>query len=236
MHIEVAVHTITTYGGCPSIARVGPYLGYRLPDFGEAIQELEIHVYFAPRPTTEVFTDLYSTYITTLPKTKFLRAKKRLVINYLSRLGDTRVTEGYGPPKLELFRSAVAEIVGELAAIATELKRSDAFDATGFLTEMQGRLTRRPTTQEQFDALLRKLDRAREEHNAQLSPWDKLGLDWGDFHPDAREVLDDVFYWDCADDFAPNGNDTGADLLADYQKWRPQHRLTSAEKFFTDLM
>jgi hypothetical protein len=33
-------------------------------------------------------------------------------------------------------------------------------------------------------------------------------------------VLDDPFFWQEADDFAPHGNDTGADLLADYRPWR----------------
>jgi len=236
MQIDVAVHTITTYGGCTSIALVGSYLEHQLPSYGEDIGELEVHVYFMPRPTTEVFTDPYSTFITSLPNAKFLRAKKRFVINYLSRLGDTRVAEGFGPPKLDLFRQAAPEIVGELAAIAPKLKKGDAFDAPGFIAEMQRRLTCLPTTQEQFEALQAELKRARQERDAHLNPWDKLGVDWEDYHPRAREVLDDVFYWECADDFAPNGNDTGADVLTEYQEWRQSHRKSSVDAFFADLM
>jgi uncharacterized protein YfeS len=52
-----------------------------------------------------------------------------------------------------------------------------------------------------------------------MSEWEKLGIEWRDYHPDARKILDDVFFWDCADDFAPHGNDTGADILHAYQKW-----------------
>lgn len=49
--------------------------------------------------------------------------------------------------------------------------------------------------------------------------WKRLGVDWKQFHPKARAILDDPFYWDPADDFSPHGNDTGADLLEGYGTW-----------------
>ena len=69
-----------------------------------------------------------------------------------------------------------------------------------------------------------------------MSDWDKLAIDWEDFHPRARDILDEVFYWDCTDDFAPNGNDTGADVLELYQEWRTENQQRPAGAFFDQLM
>jgi len=67
-----------------------------------------------------------------------------------------------------------------------------------------------------------------------MDPWERLEVDWGRFHPRARELLNDPFFWEGANDFAPHGNDTGFDVLADYRKWtrrhpgRPAHELAEA--------
>jgi uncharacterized protein YfeS len=67
--------------------------------------------------------------------------------------------------------------------------------------------------------------------DATKSWWEVMEIDWHKFHPKARETLDDPFYWECGDDFAPHGNDTGADLLADYQKWIKRNPSTSPMVF-----
>lgn len=51
-----------------------------------------------------------------------------------------------------------------------------------------------------------------------------MGIDWEDFHPRARQILDDPFFWDGVNDFSPNGNDTGADLLESYRDWLAAHK------------
>jgi uncharacterized protein YfeS len=42
--------------------------------------------------------------------------------------------------------------------------------------------------------------------------------------------------WDVCDEWAPNGNDTGADVLELYRDWRKRNRNTKAEKYFQLLM
>ncbi len=39
-------------------------------------------------------------------------------------------------------------------------------------------------------------------------------------HPKALVLMKDDFYWNCADDNSPFGNDNGADALNAYRKWR----------------
>jgi uncharacterized protein YfeS len=69
-----------------------------------------------------------------------------------------------------------------------------------------------------------------------MSPWERLGIDWRDYHPDARKVLDDPFYWESVNDFAPNGNDTGADLLASYRKWHRRNPSGDPIAFYQQLL
>jgi uncharacterized protein YfeS len=51
--------------------------------------------------------------------------------------------------------------------------------------------------------------------------WDqKLGIDWDKYHPKAREILNDPFFWSATNALSPHGNDTGADLLSAFSRWR----------------
>lgn len=54
--------------------------------------------------------------------------------------------------------------------------------------------------------------------------------------PKAREILDDPFYWDEMDEFAPHGNDTGAELLDAFQRWNKRNPSGSPAKFFADIL
>jgi len=47
--------------------------------------------------------------------------------------------------------------------------------------------------------------------------------DFAPFHPSARTLLPDDFFWDCDDYFSPVGNDDGADVLVGYLRWRLTH-------------
>lgn len=66
--------------------------------------------------------------------------------------------------------------------------------------------------------------------------WDDLVLDWSEYHPRAREILNDLFFWDCLDDLAPHGNDDGADLLERFKRWRKKSPSGESKTFFDRLM
>ncbi len=107
MKIWVNIHTCSTYGANSSVSLVGDYLRLGCPDFGRAIGELDIHAYFDTRKTSADFRTPFDLYITKLPLSRFLRKKKRISLHFLSKLGDSRVVEGYGPPQCGFFlRSA----------------------------------------------------------------------------------------------------------------------------------
>ncbi|MCW8130920.1 MAG: hypothetical protein KIS92_11260 [Planctomycetota bacterium] len=66
--------------------------------------------------------------------------------------------------------------------------------------------------------------------------WDNLAEDWSEYHPNARQLLDDPFYWDSCHDFSPHGNSTGADLLELYRPWLKQHPHGEPLNFYLDLL
>lgn len=85
-------------------------------------------------------------------------------------------------------------------------------------------------------ALKEQLDAESKRERDAMDEWEKLAVDWDDYHPSARAILDKPFFWDRTDDFSPNGNDTGADVLELYANWRKQARNSPAASFFSNLM
>ncbi len=53
-----------------------------------------------------------------------------------------------------------------------------------------------------------------------MDPWDRLDLDGHGFHAKARHILDDPADWSGDDEFAPHGNDIGADIVNDWSTYR----------------
>lgn len=138
-------------------------------------------------------------------------------------------------PNLPIFTQGLRDILAALPLLKTKLKASDAFDFQGFLSHCEAKQLQLPESEEDLTALLENLKAAEWRKRAGMSEWDKLGIDWDEFHPRARAILDDTFYWDCADDFAPHGNDTGADLLESYRDWLKKHRDGQVLRFLESL-
>lgn len=55
-------------------------------------------------------------------------------------------------------------------------------------------------------------------------------------HPTAARILTEDFYWDCADEDSPFGNDNGADTLAFFRKWRGDHPTADPLGFLNELL
>jgi uncharacterized protein YfeS len=55
-------------------------------------------------------------------------------------------------------------------------------------------------------------------------------------HPVARALMIEPFFWDCVDDDAPFGNDTGADVLVFFREWRQGNAAVSPLVFLGELL
>lgn len=240
MKIWVNFHTYNSYGGHSSLSLVGQYFAADLPPMGSAIEEIDVHVYFkssaGPKRTLESVFERYERFLPSLPEAKFFRKKAKLEISYLSRLGGSEVVNGYGPPKLEIFVAGAREIAGKLDMIREKLKPADDFRVEAFFEALRRKLDALPKDDNELVALKTVLDAQAAAERAAMDEWEKLGIDWDDFHPQSRVILNSPFFWSCTDEFSPNGNDTGADALGLFSDWRKSARRSPVAPFLAQLM
>jgi len=239
MKLYVMVKTYNLYGGNTSLSLIADYLSDDAPYFGPAINELTVTMHFVssppPKKTLESLFHDYHASFTKLPKVVFRRSREQASVDYISTLLDGRDLHTSRRLSLELFRAGLSEVVDHLSMLRSRLKPSDSFDLANFLAHCEHRRDAAPESQEVIDILATTLKRKRQEAVDRLSPWDKLGLDWRDFHPGARTKLDDPFYWSSTDEFSPNGNDTGADVLGLYRDWIKRNPERPATEFLASL-
>jgi uncharacterized protein YfeS len=239
MNISIGVHTYNTYGANSSISLVGQFFEFGSPHFGKAIEDLEIHVYFKggfAKASLESLFNQYHEFISQLPNTKFYRKKNKIVIGYLSELGDSEIVNGFGAAKFGLFVDSAKEIASQLKIIKTKIKKSDDFNYEEFMLFVGNKIDQLPENELVFSKLQETLATERKIKLESMDEWEKLGVDWGEFHPNSRLILNSTFFWECANDFSPNGNDTGADVLSFYQVWRKNNRKKSVATFFNKVM
>jgi uncharacterized protein YfeS len=241
MDITILHRTYNCYGGCIVFSPVADLLSLRLGEYGEAVQSIDILAWLRI-VDCDLYTDVenmfhrdFYTYIATLPKTTFRRKKKCLDLEFVSKAITAEDSESY-QLSVEKCNRALADIAAALPLLGTRLKKNDHFDFATFLADAQ-RILGKPFTSE---AEIRQIEEdAKDKREAELATkpwWEGDEIDWGKYHPKTREILDDPFYWDRDDDFAPHGNDTGADLLDDYCKWVRRHPHDSPLTFLNRLM
>ena len=226
--------------GSHSILRLIPeFILTDAGSFGSAIVELTIKLNFLssepPRPTLEGLYAQYLAYRQTLPKVEFRRSRGKASIAVASELIDgadwfSKVVSA------ALFRDAFAETVTALGLLKLRLKVTDDFSLSDLLEHCRKRESYLPKNDEAAMVLKSELSASSAARRAALSPWERLDIDWKDFHPDSRRILDNPFYWEQANDLSPHGNDTGADLLSDYRKWLKRNPLGDSLEFYERLL
>jgi len=237
LQITVSKRTYNSFGGDSSLSLIGRYLQSDLPRLGDGIREIEIAVCFQnsgpPKATLESMHARFAEYVRTLPATRFLRKKGRFELVYLSDLGDASLVNRFGPPRLQLFVDGARELATQLTILRSKVKPKDQFATAAFLEHVSSKIALLPASEEELTQLAEKLDSEARHQREAMDEWEKLGIDWDDYHPESRAILDDPFFWDCIDDFAPHGNDTGADVLAAYME---TGRRPSGVEFLDRLM
>lgn len=227
------------YGSHTTLSPVGDFLLLGADDFGDAVKEITVTLHFLtsgpPKKTLDQLFEAHHLNRLTLPKIVCRRAKGQVAIDIASDLIDGDDWEPSPRLSLPLFERAVGEVVQALSLMRKRLKSSDSFNLEAFLAHCDAGLQRIPATEDDLQILAAELKAADQAKRDAMSPWEKLGVDWDDCHPRAREILDEPFFWNCTDDFSPNGNDTGADLLENYRDWLMRHKGGKPDVFFEQL-
>lgn len=176
----------------------------------------------------------WETLFAELPKRKFQRKKRRLSFELR---GDPRLdfNDSLYLPNItrENIKFGAEMLHGALAYAQSTLKPSDGVDLSEMIEAAAVLMTREWTSDE---ALRESLRVAYERNRARMDamdPWSKINLSGA--HPEARKILDDPSDWSEGDDFAPHGNDLGADILGSWPKLKNKSLPAIAKYFEVDL-
>lgn len=259
MKFFASYRTFNRIGGGPFMRFLNNYLMADFPDFGSAITELHVDIHFGgpfdPRVNVSLRRsfDRFNAMLRTLPSRRFERNRQRLFVAFeCQSLERTFVDRASLDPQIEALIASgeklegrirpldifeandavLGEIIEALAACALKIKASDEYRFADMLDWMRQKRETLPRTAESYHAVARAGAAARLAREAAMNPWEKLGVDFRDFHPAARCLLDDPFFWSPHDEFAPHGNDAGGDLFVAFRKWRKRNPNDSSEEFF----
>jgi len=195
--------------------------------FGDGLEEILVELHYrhvGPPPqafSTKNITEWHK-YLGTLPKVIVQRKAKRVRILWPLALEAPahdrhRERERAERPTVAGFEAVGQEMVAALKLLRT--RRLPSFDVEGFLTMLHQVFDEVPRGKTAFSKRLKQVHAARQARANATPPDPWAGLDLSQSHPQAREILNDPFYWSLVDDNAPVGNDTGADVLASYRRW-----------------
>ncbi len=240
LEFYVMARSYNSYGGHPSLSLISSFLLIDAPVFGTAVSELTVTLHFAssgpPRGTLENLYSTFNTNLLSLPKVAFRRKRGQVGIDIASNLIDASDFKNQRKLSLVLFRSGVAEVVTSLELLKSRLTPKDDFSLDAFLAHCRRREAELPDTDEALMVLKDRIAINEAAIRDAMTPWERLAIDWGDFHHEARRILDDPFFWEAANDFSPHGNDTGADLLPDYRRWLKLHPSGDPLDFYHQLL
>jgi uncharacterized protein YfeS len=240
MQFYLMARTYNTYGSHLTLSLIPDLLLRDASHFGLGISELTVTLHFPhvgrALPTLEqMFIDFHMNR-QRLPRVVFRRARRQVSIDIASDLLDGKAFALRHALSLPLFAAGVSETITALELLRRRISKEDDFELEAFLTHCSQARASIPATDNELQAFANNCEKSRAKQNAAMSPWERLDVDWRDFHPKARAILDDPFYWDCSNAFAPNGNDTGADLLTAYQTWLTRNPSGDPIAFFHRLI
>jgi uncharacterized protein YfeS len=200
------------------------------------VNEIELTLFLAhpgpPKETLQGMCVKFAEERAHLPRITFRRSREKVEIAHFSSALDARDWESRSPITTAQFKATTLDVIAAISLLKRKVKAKDAFDVNGFLAHCASRVDEAPESDAALTQLIGHLREREAKRRTEMSPWEKLGIDWRDYHPYARTILDDPFFWDCSDDFAPHGNDTGADILADFRERCERDHASSAVKSY----
>lgn len=235
MKVEALVESYNSHGGSDITSLAAEYLSGYLADLPPAELQIVITACFCsqgrPGRTLASMWRGFHDSLATLPKVKYSPKRSRAEIRFASRVPAEQVLSA-SEPEVVVFQAIVLEFAVQLLSTLSGHK---ALSRVVPLRALESALSRAqedlPATRSELEAFATIQQGHAIAAAALLSPWDKLGIDWAQYHPAARKLLDDPFFWDSVDEYAPHGSDTGADLLDAFREWRGRHRGVPAARF-----
>lgn len=215
------------YGGHLTLTSAGDLIEYFLSDSDHGIALLEVTAHFrsgaASAASLEPLYREFHEELGRLPSIRWSPKPGRLSLHYESSLGTAETILRAESVSCELLRRGVAELASVFEGLGPKLRAKRGLHIDRLIDGLRGLVARVPNEPAELESLC-AANNARSEAEMASRPWHEQmeangEVEWAAFHPDARAILDDPFFWSGDDDSSPHGNDTGADLLSAYKRW-----------------
>ncbi len=215
-------------GGTAATSAVGLLISDALihESFSAGFESLKVDLHFRherhpPRPFGPEDISRYHVWLDTFPKITQRKKAKRIEILYAASLPLNRILP-YPTPNVSVFEDVAGEVMRALVALRARKPKS--FDTASLIAKVESAIASVPREDAAFLKRIADAEEAARARYRAADPWSILDIDWTTYHRSARTLLDDPFFWDVADDHAPVGNDTGADILESYRTWSRRHK------------
>lgn len=246
MELDLPICTFNSFGGGSTFGSVIALVERHEGSFGTALKEIELNLYFKSNlpfskqgvdPSLEdCYDEFHNQQCAKLPIRRFMRKKRKLKIEALADFATAEEASGLSRPwNLEWQAAALDMLIRELEMCRSKFKATDDFDLDEFLTWLQSQHDHLPKTQDEAEQLDQRRRDKDDEARAQMDDWELLGLDWEDYHEAARDIVADPRLWSRGHDFAPNGNDNGADLFESFRSEKSRWARGGGKAFFRNL-
>ncbi|MEL6791602.1 MAG: hypothetical protein AAFO78_13655 [Pseudomonadota bacterium] len=221
MELVFSGQTHNTYGGGP-VSWVSDLLEAELPAFGTAVESIKLTVFY-PGKSANAHSSI--PYVPPEKDTRrFERKRKALRVLWISRRQSEAQVGGVYLQHMtpEILRVAFDDVADALRFGLERLLNKDDFDKERLFSWLNDMRERSWGDGNVLQAKLKDASEKRRKKwraRAEADPWSVLHIDWSKMAPNAREILDDPTDWSEADDFSPHGNDTGADIFAEWSRY-----------------
>lgn len=241
MKISVSVQSYDTCGGDPGISPVGEFLTRYVRHLEPADLVVEVCACFdtheRPKRTLEGLHANFRDILAALPRVRFEPKRNRAEMRFAVQGWLAEDAMGKYPGRRDIFSAMCAPIAEALRSTAASHKKLRAVvDVAALSAALDAALASLPQSDAAFAGFLAEEEARAAADVAAMSPWDLLDIDWSQYPAEARRRLDDPFFWDCVDDYAPHGNDTGADVLEMFRAWRRRNQDKPVSPFLPRLM
>lgn len=239
LQLLVSGRSYNRFGGDANLDCAARFLLEGAPSFGSGLKHIELALWFSSSKPNNKGMEAsrldFERKLGGLPKLRYEKKKARLTIEVRSVACGAEEYVLVRGASYQFFSLVFGEVKSALMLISK--KKIPSFDTDQFLDWIRKREEEGPpSSQGELEALRGVLREREAARRAAMDPMEALGIEWAEYHPKARQVLPDPFFWDQSNYFAPHGNDTGADLIADFRKWRKKNRRTEPESFLQAIL
>ncbi len=232
MKIFYFVRAYNRYGPGATHGPVASFLEHMIVDDDFGLAELLVVANFATAlPASETLEGIHETFhrwLASLPNVKHEARKRKLTIEFESKIGLAEDVLKNGPADPELFRAALNELNQVLDTLKRQLRSKPGLRFAGLVAAVARGRSLLPEAADSIVTLCELYDQERRIALVMMPWWEKFGIDWADYHANAKSLLDDPLFWNPTDDNA-------FDVLAGFKKWRPKNRRASALNFLDSL-